>query len=74
MKPEKLRYLEALANDLDSRGEIASAGMVRGLLAERNNLLAACRQAYEFLEDNPDYPNEQAAHRACEIAINAAAK
>lgn len=59
MREEQLSYLDALANDLDSRGEIASSGMVRRVTKERRELLAACEFVEEFLQSefvsNPNH-------------------
>lgn len=38
LTPEWLSYAESLAKDLDTRGEVASAGLVRRLLAENQAL------------------------------------
>lgn len=41
MNIEKVRYCYALANDLETRGEVASARFVRRLLQERRELIVA---------------------------------
>lgn len=51
MKPEYLNYAESLATDLDSGNQPVSAGVVRKLLAERADLLAACEAALDLNVD-----------------------
>lgn len=49
LTPERLKYAEALANDLDARGEIVSAQLVRNLVSrarrasELSDLLTSAR-------------------------------
>lgn len=49
MEKEKLQYLYALANDLETRGEVASASMVRRLLNENARLLGERNALLETL-------------------------
>ena len=44
MEIKKIQYCYALANDLEIRGETASANFVRRLLREREELLEALQQ------------------------------
>lgn len=54
MREEQLNYLEALAKDLDSRGEVASAGMVLRVMVERAELLAALQWLVDEMADAGD--------------------
>ena len=62
MTPEKLQYCYALANDLEIRGEVASANFVRNVMREREDLLNACKVAQQALratsQADKDYSHE----------------
>lgn len=48
---QKLDYAESLANDLEKRGEVFSASLVRRLVEQRAELLVACKAILGI--DNP---------------------
>jgi hypothetical protein len=52
MSPNYLRYAEALATDLEVASQPVSAKVVRRLLEERAELLAACEAMADALRSN----------------------
>lgn len=59
LTPERLEYALALANDLDTLGEIVSAALVRDLVhrvRSRAELLEACRMFVALTDDTYSDP------------------
>ena len=74
MEQAKLDYCYALANDLEIRGEVASANFVRRLMRERDDLLNALDRIAGLQEEHDGEDFETVTLHAEQIARSAITK